>query len=440
MVETENKDKVAERNRSYENYKKSGISWLEDIPAHWKLKRFKHIFHEKKKTTNVELNCGSISFGKVVYKDDDKVPESTKSSYQVLSTGEFLINPLNLNYDLISLRIALSDKDVVVSSGYIVIQNIIKIDKSYFKWLLHIFDVAFMKTLGAGVRQTLSFNHIANSEFVYPPLLEQTKIAQFLDDKTTKIDAAIGIKEQQIDLLKERKQILIHKAVTRGLDDNVTLKDSGVEWIGEIPEHWEVKALRYISDSFPSNVDKHSKPTEKEVRLCNYTDVYKNDYITDDMDLMIATATEDQIKKFRLFKGDIVITKDSETASDIAVPTYIVEELTNVVCGYHLSVIKPNKDIYGQYLFRALQCKAFNVQFEIESNGITRVGLGTSDMRKAKFLVPPLSEQKQISFYIETASQKIETAISIKEQEIEKLKEYKGSLINSVVTGKIKVC
>ena len=89
MVETENKDKVAERNRSYENYKKSGISWLEDIPAHWKLKRFKHIFHEKKKTTNVELNCGSISFGKVVYKDDDKVPESTKSSYQVLSTGEF---------------------------------------------------------------------------------------------------------------------------------------------------------------------------------------------------------------------------------------------------------------------------------------------------------------------------------------------------------------
>jgi type I restriction enzyme S subunit len=249
----------------------------------------------------------------------------------------------------------------------------------------------------------------------------------------------IFIKKEQIKLLKERKQILIHKAVTRGLDEKVKMKDSGVDWIGEMPEHWEVKSLRYISDSFPSNIDKHSKPLEKRVRLCNYTDVYKNDYITDDMDLMIATATEDQIKKFKLFKGDIVITKDSETASDIAVPTYIFENLTNVVCGYHLSVIRPNRNINGQYLFRALQCKVFNIQFELESNGITRVGLGTSDMKKAKFLVPPLIEQKEISAYIESASQKIDTAMGLKQQEIGKLKEYKSSLINGVVTGKVKI-
>src|SRR5690554_7890331 len=100
-----------------------------------------------------------------------------------------------------------------------------------------------MKSLGAGVRQTLSFTHIENSEFAFPPLSEQTTIANFLDDKTQKIDQAIGIKEQQIALLKERKQILIHKAVTRGLDDTVKLKDSGVEWIGKIPVGWEVSRL-----------------------------------------------------------------------------------------------------------------------------------------------------------------------------------------------------
>ena len=126
----------------YEKYKDSGISWLEQVPEHWELKRFKHIFKEKKITHNIDLNCGSISFGKVVYKDDEKIPVSTKKSYQVLNKGEFLINPLNLNYDLKSLRIGLSDKDVVVSSGYIIVQNTTEISKDYYKWLLHIFDVA----------------------------------------------------------------------------------------------------------------------------------------------------------------------------------------------------------------------------------------------------------------------------------------------------------
>ena len=233
---------------------------------------------------------------------------------------------------------------------------------------------------------------------------------------------------------------MIHKAVTRGLNENVKLKDSGVEWIGEIPVHWEVSKLGYLANCFPSNIDKHSKVNESEVRLCNYTDVYKNDYITDDMDLMIATATVDQITKFTLKKGDIVITKDSESASDIAVPTYIKEELTNVVCGYHLAMIRTYQRSYSRYLFRALQTKLFNNQFEICSNGITRVGLGSSDLKSGYFLVPSEQEQIEIAEYIEIGTTKIATAISLKEQEIEKLKEYKMSLIDGVVTGKVKVC
>ena len=425
--------------KKYNNYKNSGVEWLGEIPEHWGEKKFKHIFSEKKKTTNVDLACGSISFGKVVYKDDEKIPESTKRSYQVLSNGDFLINPLNLNYDLISLRIALSDKDVVVSSGYIVLNNNLKLNKNYFKWLLHVFDVVYMKTLGSGVRQTLSFTHIANCELIFPPLEEQDKMAEFLETKTTKIDQAIAIKQKQIELLKERRQILIHKAVTRGLNENLKLKDSGVEWIGEIPEHWEVKKLRYLANCFPSNIDKHSKINENEVRLCNYTDVYKNNFITDDMDLMIATASDEQIKKFTLKKGDIIITKDSETASDIAVPTFVKENLTNVVCGYHLAMIRTYQSCYSKYLFRALQTKLFNTQFEVCSNGITRVGLGNSDLKNGFFLVPSEQEQIDIAEFIEIGTTKIDTVIFSKVQEIEKLKEYKMSLIDSVVTGKVKV-
>ena len=166
-------------------------------------------------------------------------------------------------------------------------------------------------------------------------------------------------------------------------------KDSGVEWLGEIPVGWRVKRLGYLANCLPSNIDKHSKHNEKTVRLCNYTDVYKNDFITDDMDLMIATASDEQIERYALRAGDIIITKDSETANDIAVPAYIKETLTNVVCGYHLAMIRPYSGLCGKYLFRSFQSKIFNAQFETCSNGITRVGLGSNDLTHGLFLSPP---------------------------------------------------
>ncbi len=176
--------------------------------------KFKYLFYEKIKEFDTNLPCGAISFGRVIYKDDEKILLSTKSSYQVLNKGEFLINPLNLNYDLKSLRIALSDKDVVVSSGYIIIKNKLHVEKTYFDYLLHIFDVLFMKTLGAGVRQTLSFNHIANCLLPSPPLSEQEGIANYLDKQTAKVDGAIVLQEAKIEKLKEYKTSLINAVVT----------------------------------------------------------------------------------------------------------------------------------------------------------------------------------------------------------------------------------
>jgi type I restriction enzyme S subunit len=433
MVEVEN------RIQRYETYKDSGVEWLGEIPEHWELKRFKHIFKEKKISHNVELNCGSISFGKVVYKDDEKIPEATKKSYQVLNEGEFLINPLNLNYDLISLRIALSDKDVVVSSGYIIVQNSIKLSKSYFKWLLHIFDVAYMKTLGSGVRQTLSFTHIANSELVFPPLSEQTAIAQFLDDKTTKIDQAIAIKEQQINLLKERKQILIHKAVTRGLDDTVKLKDSGVEWIGEIPAHWEVVPLRHIGNT-QNGLSKGGEYFGSGYPFLTYSDVYKNRTIPETLS-GLAEATIDDRKQFSIKEGDVFFTRTSETVDDIGFTSTCLESIENGTFAGFLIRFRPEKNIlhkgFSKYYFSSSTHRPF---FVGQINLVIRASLSQDHLKRMPVLLPPLSEQKEISAYIETASQKIETAISLKQQEIDKLKEYKSSLINGVVTGKVRVC
>lgn len=397
--------------KKYDSYKPSGVEWLGEIPEHWEIKKFKWLFVEKKKETNVELNCGSISYGKVVYKDDEKIPESTKRSYQVLSKGDFLINPLNLNYDLISLRIALSDIDVVVSSGYIILKNRVKVDKNYYKWFLHIFDIVFMKTLGAGVRQTLSFTHLANCDLVFPPLTEQTAIANFLDDKTAKIDQAIAIKQQQIELLKERRQILIHKAVTRGLNEKVKLKDSGVEWIGEIPEHWEVKALKFISNlqsgEFISSEDfkEEGYPIYGGNGFRGYSENYTNE------------GFYALIGRQGALCGNINYADGKFFATEHAVVVYPLNSEDTLWLGETIKVANFNR----------------------LSQSAAQPGIAVGVIKNERFPYPPKEEQIKISKYIQTATTKIATAISLKEQEIEKLKEYKMSLIDGVVTGKVKV-
>lgn len=402
--------------QKYPAYKDSGVEWLGEIPEHWEPMKLKHIFVEKKKKTNPTLNCGSISFGKVVTKPDEKIPEATKASYQEVLNGDFLINPLNLNFDLISLRIALSEIDVVVSSGYIVLNNQKKINKSYYKWLLHRYDVAYMKLLGSGVRQTINFNHIADSILVFPPIAEQTAIADFLDNKTALIDKAVALKEKQIELLKERRQILIHRAVTRGLNPDVKLKDSGVEWIGEIPEHWEVKRLKFLC-----HITTGTKNTENKVENGLYP-------------FFVRSQTPERINSYT-FDGEAIL-----TAGDGAGVGKVFHYI-NGKFDFHQRVYKFSnfKQIKGQLLFHYIESKFFNVAL-----------LGTAKSTIDSLRLPliqdfwvcyPIGKDEQVDIieHIEVNSKKIAAAISLKEKEIEKLKEYKSVLINEAVSGKIKV-
>lgn len=430
----------------YEAYKDSGEYWMGEIPSDWELKRLKHLFYEKKITHNPELNCGSISFGKVVYKDDDKIPYSTKASYQEVLDGEYLINPLNLNYDLISLRIALSDKDVVVSSGYIVLKNKEQIDKNYYKWLLHRYDVAYMKLLGSGVRQTINFNHIANSVLAFPPLPEQTAIANFLDNKTTKIDTAIAQKVQLIELLKERKQIIIQNAVTKGLDENGKIrqkpkcqpaeglpegwKDSGVEWIGEIPEGWSFKALKFILEERNERSIDGSEPIlmmSQVHGLVVRSEYHEKAEVAQSVVGNKIVYTNDLV--FNKLKAHLgVFFKSNIPFKGIVSPDYAVY--------YSNGIISDLK--YLEVLFRN---PAYISQFICKATGIVEglIRLYTDDLFSLKVPVPPKSEQKSILEFIETQSTKIDKAIALQQTQIEKLKEYKATLIDSAVTGKIKV-
>jgi type I restriction enzyme S subunit len=417
----------------YSSYKDSGIEWVENVPAHWDVKKFKRVFYEIKKRSNPDLNCGSISFGKVVYKDDEKIPESTKKSYQVVKKGDFLVNPLNLNYDLISLRIALSDIDVVVSSGYIVLSNSVKLDKTFYKYFLHRFDVAFMKLLGSGVRQTLNWNDIANCDLIFPPIPEQTAIATFLDRKTALIDQAIDIKQKQIELLKERRQILIHKAVTRGLNPNVKMKDSGVEWIGEIPEHWEVKRLKDICfinlNSLPENTNSNFEfnyvdigSVTLESGICNTEEfIFKN-----------APSRARRIAK----TGDTII---STVRTYLKAIDFIDQVKSSNIYSTGFAVLQPKEFICPEFLGYFVRSDAFTEQVSVNSKGMSYPAINSTDIGRLTVVHCETIEQQMIVKHIESNNTKIAKAISLKEHEIEKLKEYKATLINSAVTGKIKV-
>jgi type I restriction enzyme S subunit len=439
-LQTERKVKT----QRYPAYKESSEEWIGEIPTHWAIRRLKHIFVEKRITFNPSLSCGSISFGKVITKDDERIPLSTRASYQEVLKGEFLINPLNLNYDLISLRIALSEIDVVISSGYIVIKDIVKLDKKYFKYLLHRYDVAYMKLLGSGVRQTISFNHIANSLLVFPPLSEQSRIAEFLDRKTTQIDEAIAQKERLIELLKERRQVLIHNAVTRGLDIKVKMKDSGEAWIGEIPEHWEVKRLKFFIQDLESGVSVNASESESanegEIGVLKTSCVYN--YVFEREQNKKVFNSELRRVACSVKRGNIIISR-MNAPELVGASGYVKEDHPNLFLPDRLwqTVFSDACELNVTWLSYILATKAFR-------NGITSIASGSSpsmkNISKGDFLNlrtphPPLDEQNAIVSYVDCINEKISAAFLLEEKQIEKLKEYKSSLINSVVTGKIKV-
>ncbi|VVB90518.1 Type I restriction modification DNA specificity domain protein [uncultured archaeon] len=208
-------------------------------------------------------------------------------------------------------------------------------------------------------------------------------------------------------------------------------KDSGVEWMGKVPEGWKLQKLKNIVKVNLSNVDKKTIEGEDTVKLCNYLDVYYNDYITPNLDFMEATASPDQIDKFALKEGDVIITKDSESWEDIAVPAYVPHDLDGVICGYHLAHIRPNNlDIDGEYLFWSFCAPQQNHQFRVEAHGITRFGIGKYSIDNSIFLVPPLNDQKYIARFLDDRTRKIDFLIEKKQKLIELLKEERAAVIN----------
>lgn len=210
----------------------------------------------------------------------------------------------------------------------------------------------------------------------------------------------------------------------------------GTGWDEAVPEGWDVRKLKYLAHIRNSNVDKRSEEGEQPVRLCNYTDVYYNDRITADLDFMPATASRAEIARFRLRRGDVLITKDSESPDDIAVPAYVEHDLADVLCGYHLALVRPiEARADGRFLAYSFSAQPINLQFRTGASGITRYGLSVDVIASSVHPLPPTEEQREISAFLDDRVAAIDGVIRRKERMLALLEERRQAVIDRAVAG-----
>ena len=210
---------------------------------------------------------------------------------------------------------------------------------------------------------------------------------------------------------------------------------NAIDLLASLPDEWDCVRLKTVCGYTVSNVDKHSFDEELSIRLCNYTDVYKNDKVSPNLDLMAATATAQEIERFRLQVGDVVITKDSESWNDIGVPAYVEETADDFICGYHLAILRPRQNtLDGRFLFRCIQSRPVALQLELEATGVTRYGLPKDAIGLAMLPIPPLPAQRLIADYLDRETARIDALVAEKEKMLALLEEKRTALISRAVT------
>jgi type I restriction enzyme S subunit len=411
--------------QTYNNYKHSGVDWLGEIPEHWETRRIKHLFKEiNERSFDGSEDLLSVSQYTGVTNKSERLEEggmltnaSTLEGYKKVSKDDLVSNiMLAWNGSL-----GFSPFDGITSPAYSIYRLKTKDVNRYFHYLLRteLYKSEFKRNSSGVIESRLRLytDDFFRIESILPPKEEQTAIANFLDDKTTKIDQAIAIKQKQIELLKERRQLLIHKAVTRGLNDNVKLKESGVEWIGEIPEHWEVKKLGYLTCKIGDGL--HGTP--------NYTDgtefyfINGNNLSTGNVEITEQTKTVNE-REYLIHKKELtdktLLLSINGTIGNVAF--YCGEK---VMLGKSAAYLNFYENINIEYVKCFLESTVFKNYYELQLSGSTINNFSLYSIGKTPVTFPNKIEQQQIVEFIKIGTTKIATAISLKEQEIDKLKE-----------------
>ena len=417
----------------HESYQDSGIDWIGEVPTSWSIEPGRQcLFESKEKNIGMkESTVLSLSYGKVIVKDEDKltglVPESFET-YQVVHPGDIIIRGTDLQNDMTSLRTGLSRDIGIITSAYINLRPKAQIDSKFLHYLLHSYDVKkVFYALGSGLRQNLSYEDFKYLRLPIPRPDEQRAISMFLDGKCVTIEEAVQIKEAQIKLLRERRQILIQQAVTRGLNPDAPMKDSGIDWIGEIPEHWEMRHNKFIFSLTKKLVGKRAQ--DYELLSLTLRGIIKRDMDNPEGKFPAEFDTYQEVSP-----GDFVFCHFDveETPRTVG-----LSDFYGMITGAY-TVYKPSQDFNPRFLMHFYIFADTDKKMRGLYKGL-RNTIPKDSFAAFKTPLPPRREQDDIVSHIDDQSKRIDAAILLKRNQIATLKEYKTSLINAAVTGKIKV-
>ncbi len=422
----------------YKEYKDSGVEWLGEIPGHWEVRKMKYTFKERseKGFPKLPLLAATQNHGVIKKTDyENRTVEATKAldTLKMVEIGDFVISLRSFQGG-----IEYSYDKGIISPAYTVLCPT-HIKGCYFKYLgkSPIF-IRLLKSMVTGIRegQNIDYGKLRENLLPIPSDEEQIAIADYLDTVTAKIDEAIAQQQRMIDLLNERKQVITNKAITKGL--KVTpMKETGLPYIGAIPEHWELRKLKTIVNKVGSGVTPRGGGdvyVEEGVLFIRSQNVYFEGFLLDDV-AYITDAVDQSMSNSRVQPGDVLF---NITGGSIGRCRFVPEGFPRANVNQHVSIIRP-EDFSSEYLYYILRSKCCQIQVELQQTGGNREGLTAAALKNFYLPIPPVEEQLAIMEYLKACDCALDSAIQNCNKLIGNLQERKQIIINDVVTGKVKV-
>ena len=417
--------------------KDSGIAWVGEIPADWQISKIGALFTENnhknifgKETKALQFNYGTI-IPKKDFDAEDEYVSKTILNYNIVDNGMIMLNGLNLNFDFVTKRVALVKERGVITSAYMSFYPTDKIQlmSEYAHYLLKSYDhCAAFHNMGGGVRKILNFNELKRQPFILLSIEEQRRIVDFLDIECEKIDGLKADIQSQIDTLEQYKRSVITEAVTRGLNLNVPMKNSGIDWVGEIPIGWHVEPL-YCLYTERKNINALGK--ESNLLSLSYGKIIRKDINTSE------GLLPSNYNGYNIVESDDIVIRPTDLQNDKhSLRTGLVKERGIITSAY--IALKPQTDINSKYYHYLLHSYDIKKVFYNMGNGV-RQGLNYDEFSKVMVVVPSSEEQQQIASYLDDKCAEIEQTIADKKAQLATLDDYKKSLIFEYVTGKKEV-
>jgi type I restriction enzyme S subunit len=428
--------------KPYPEYKESGLPWLGPTPKHWEARPAFGAFvpiHERNHGMK-EKTVLSLSYGRIVIKPAEKlhglVPESFET-YQIVNPGDIVLRTTDLQNDHTSLRVGKVRDRGIITSAYLALRANAGVSPDFGFQFLNVWDTSkAIYGYGSGLRQNLDFAHFKRMSVVVPPPSEQAVIVRFLDWANGRLEQAIRAKRKVIALLNEQKQIIIHRAVTRGLDPSTPLKSSGVSWLGDIPRHWEVRRLKFVASQIvdcvhatPRYSDSGSYPAIRTADISPGVVRVGGAKRISSMDYLRWTA------RLEPREGDILYSREGERFGIAAcVPAGV-----KLCISQRMMVFRIAEEYCADFVMRLLNSQPTYGQALQDVMGATAPHVNISTIRNYFLALPTKQEQESIVLYIKRETDPLDTAIARLEREIELLREYRARLVADVVTGKLDV-